>query len=544
MLKYKFISEHKGYVNLNENYFKIQLRCEMKEKKSLLDYLVYIGLLVVVLIVLFFNGINYACKNNFLFSNVEMLLICCILVFFSFLLSSKLKKKSEIINENKVKRFLFWICICAFQILFCYLLYFYTGWDAGWKVIPTARNIGLNLGNPIDQAYFSRCPNNIVITLLYASIFKIGSLISPIFYGETESVFLLICFQCLLSTVSGYLLAQIIKELTHSKRIMNFSIFCYLILVGFSPWLIIPYSDATGLIFPIVILRLYQLLFNKKYLTLKLMGITFFTYWGYKIKPQTAIIFIAIVMVEIIKFTKKIKNKEKINLISSSKKIIASIGVIICSVGFNKFLVKVSPFELNKEAEFGMNHYFMMGLNNENNGIWCRSDAEFSESFSTREERNSQNLRIAKERIEAYGVRGLAEHIEKKTLTLFNDGSFAFGMEGDFYVSKAHSNSKAIKELQSIFLSDGEFYIYSSTIRQFVWISVLCIMLFSAISRQMDSITRATLFSLAGITLFELLFEARARYLFIYVPFFIILAAKGLKTLSFMFNNYRKNKYN
>ena len=166
MLKYKFTSEHKAYINLNENYFKIQLRCEMKEKKSLLDYLVYIGLLVVVLIVLLFNGINYACKRNFLFSNVEMLLICCILVFFSFLLSSKLKKKSEIINENKVKRFLFWICICAFQILFCYLLYFYTGWDAGWKVIPTARNIGLNLGNPIDQAYFSRCPNNIVIVLL------------------------------------------------------------------------------------------------------------------------------------------------------------------------------------------------------------------------------------------------------------------------------------------------------------------------------------------------------------------------------------------
>lgn len=514
----------------------------MKEKKNLLDYFVYIGLLAIVLIVLFLNTIDYACKKSFLFNNIEMVLICFILMSIYFLLRFKIKDYSQIINENKGKIFLFWTCVCVSQILFCYLLYFYTGWDPGWEVIPTARNIGLNLGNPIDQYYFSKCSNNIVIVLLYASILKIGSLISPIFFGETEGVFLLICFQCLLSTVSGYLLSQIIKELTHSKKIMKVSIVCYLILVGFSPWMIVPYSDATGLIFPIVILRLYQLLSNKKYVTLKLIGITFFTYWGYKIKPQTAIIFIAIVMVEIIKFTKKIKNKEKINLISLSKKMIAIICVCICSVVLNNFLVKVSPFELNKEAEFGMSHYFMMGLNAENNGIWYESDVKFSESFSTRKERTAQNIRVAKERIEDYGVDGLVKHIEKKTLTLFNDGSFAFGVEGDFYVAKAHLNNESIKTLQSIFLSDGELYIYSLTIRQFVWLFVLCVMLFSVFSRQTDCVTRVTLFSLAGITLFELLFEARARYLFIYVPFFIILAAKGLETLNFMFDNYRKNK--
>ncbi len=37
------------------------------------------------------------------------------------------------------------------------------------------------------------------------------------------------------------------------------------------------------------------------------------------------------------------------------------------------------------------------------------------------------------------------------------------------------------------------------------------------------------LLSVVGLTLFELLFEARARYLFTYVPIYILLALYGLQ---------------
>ena len=38
--------------------------------------------------------------------------------------------------------------------------------------------------------------------------------------------------------------------------------------------------------------------------------------------------------------------------------------------------------------------------------------------------------------------------------------------------------------------------------------------------------------SIAGLTLFEVLFEARARYLYTYAPVFCILAANGIEKLN------------
>ena len=59
--------------------------------------------------------------------------------------------------------------------------------------------------------------------------------------------------------------------------------------------------------------------------------------------------------------------------------------------------------------------------------------------------------------------------------------------------------------------------------------AILVLSLASVASKEEEMQT--LMLSIVGITLFELIFEARARYLFIYVLFYIILAVRGAGVL-------------
>ena len=203
-------------------------------------------------------------------------------------------------------------------------------------------------------------------------------------------------------------------------------------------------------------------------------------------------------------------------------------------------MITLSPFELNKDLEFGIPHFFMMGLNDWDNGGWYGEDVDFSATCINREVRNSENIRVAKERIQEYGVDGMAKHLLKKTMTLYNDSTFAFGNEGNFYVAIAGWDNVIVNQLRRIFYNTGDLYIYSSSVRQLVWIFILFAMLMSIGNKTGCPTKRVVLFAIAGITLFELLFEVRARYLFIYVPLYIVMATEGIQCTY----NYVKEKLN
>lgn len=59
--------------------------------------------------------------------------------------------------------------------------------------------------------------------------------------------------------------------------------------------------------------------------------------------------------------------------------------------------------EIDSEKNFGMTHFFMMGMNyaegGEGNGVWNQEDVEFSESISNAKERKQKNLQVAEDGI-------------------------------------------------------------------------------------------------------------------------------------------------
>lgn len=378
--------------------------------------------------------------------------------------------------------------------------------------------------------------------LIYACLLRFGML----FQSEEQAYFGILVFQCMLSFVTELLLYHSVSKL-YSKRLGVFSMLLYTLMVGASPWLSIPYSDALTLIFPIGIFALYLMEASSpgkriaKWMLIGMIG-----YCGYRIKPQCIIIVIAIVLIEAIHVVSALIEK------SGSFAFVVGgssfcTGIIISMLLLNLAVAKL-PMETDPEEAFGIPHFFMMGLNTERRGGWLAEDVEFSASFSTKEERNRNDWIRAVDRIQQMGASGLIEQIKAKMRYTYDDGTFFWGGEGSFYrelLDKGDSPfSLFLKSLyyeDDIYKNDyettGGLYWVWRTLAQGLWLAILALCIFSgksmwSKSEKLRKYICVLLLSVIGLTLFEALFEARSRYLFNYLPIYIILASIGINNIS------------
>lgn len=250
---------------------------------------------------------------------------------------------------------------------------------------------------------------------------------------------------------------------------------------------------------------------------------------GYHIKPQIFIVFIAIVIVECMDWKSK---KISAAFLRRGGILYALAGIILITLLYNTFMHNITE-QLDSEKKFGITHYAMMGLNSVNNGSYLSEDVLFSDSFPTISERTAANMDVIGQRLQDMGVSGLGVHLARKLLTNFGDGTFAWKNEGEFFKGiYEQKNSVLSPLLRNIIWGSGKMNILSETVRQGVWICVLAASLgLFGYKKTMNNTLLVTTWSIVGLILFELLFEARARYLYIYVPFFIITGVLGIKKI-------------
>ena len=294
-------------------------------------------------------------------------------------------------------------------------------------------------------------------------------------------------------------------------------------LLGVSPWNVICYSDAIALFFPIFIMYIYTE--DRINIYVRNFIILVAGYLGYCIKPQAAIVIIAIIIAELLKITHKY---EKSFWIKEGAVILCSVTLIAVIAGGLKNLYNTEGFEQDKNRQFGLTHFFMMGLNPEYRGVWSGEDVEISANCKTAEQRRETNLEVSKKRLNNYGITGYAKFLTKKMLTNYNNGTYAWGAEGSFYAIVPDNNSRMSHFLKNIYYNDGKYYGIYSQVVQLLWVMVLAGVAISSIlglKRKpcQSNIQLILQLCIIGITLFELLFEARARYLYLYVPVYILL---------------------
>lgn len=472
----------------------------------------YAGMIAATIIIcLFMTAIQTTGKKQFLLPNICSLAVGIVIFAIIFAGLCLLHRH---VSERAVKRVIIGLSIAsAFYLYYISRLYcFSTSWDSG-TVLENARYLAAGEREHVNSLYYSWYPSNITLTAFYALLLRLGT---------GEGYFVILFMQCVIFAASGLLIYLAANRLSGS-RCGAFTWVIYMLLVGHSPWIVIPYSDAMGLIFTSA-MAYCSTLRGRGYLRIVLT--VFLSVFGYFIKPQLLIFGMAFVIINI----------RELFGVKPMIAAIAASAAALCAAGAIK---AASGIDTDPQQRIGMAHYLMTGLNPERHGIFDPEDAEFSQGFATNRERDEADMKRAAERVRNAGAAGLLELAIHKTLINYNDGTFAWWVEGAFFGDRYTDTDNAPSRLlRELYYRDGKYYKLFHTVMQMLWLAALLLGALAAKCR--DRRIAVLMLAIIGLTLFELLFEARARYLFAYAPIYIMLASAGLNVIIALFKEREK----
>lgn len=502
---------------------------------------------VVILVVLAPPFLTYACKipidswNPLFFFLAIGLGLLGIGVAYYF---NKHKNKSK--RDKTFKRVVLigTIILIVLQLFIIAGARFVAGWDV-WFIT--------NIGDTTQIEYFSRYPNQL---FLYGAFTGIAHFLQAL--GISNYYLGLICLSSLSVAACVPMTAYIAKRM--AGHAVGYGAFVLsTVMCGLSPWIMVPYSDTFGMFFTVFILWCYVCLDkqvqNQDEQTSALAGVhvnahidvrtccrwflmSLATVVGYAIKPTVIFVFVAIVVIELIQWFASFaphgsrgsqSSKDPYDLRKTATAIVACAFGIVLAFALTS-LVKNSTYDVNENAAFSATHFLMMGANPVSGGVWSVSDVELSDAANTPEERSKANLAEFKNRVMAMDLPQANLFLLKKLLTNFADGTFAWEIEGDFYIQIIGTN-EAVLSFYGISpdasLDNNTF----ALLFQVLWLFVLggCVLI--VLGRRPLKAETVIAFTLLMLSAFLMLFEARARYLFLYLPFFIILGTMGWNRL-------------
>ncbi len=379
--------------------------------------------------------------------------------------------------------------------------------------------------------YFSIYPNNIPISYILGKLYRKAMEWKNYPYNYE---FFWLQVNCALISVSGFFSCLIVKKLTRRLMPVITAFGLYLVLAGASAWKIAPYTDTYAMVFPVMCVYFYlcyretgHLWSRYLYLFLSILaGMT-----GGFIKPSVYVVIIALLGWEFVCSLTDFRQKWKYILPGT----LLTAALAWGSGAYMEHLIDVVGLDFNEELEAGWQHYFLMGLNEATTGAYNSEDALFGEFQDSRSDRIQEELNRAADRLKDRGLWGSIWFYLRKLVMTFNDGTFGWNMEiyaYDYYPEGMASNTSLTQRLRSIFWGNELNYDVGGykTLCQLVWIfSMLGI---PGICLADDGIKEKYGFLIVcflGIFFYQMLFEARARYLFCFLPMILPISACGIQ---------------
>lgn len=411
----------------------------------------------------------------------------------------------------------------GFQIVIVKSYFFCTSWDSE-AIVHTAQKFCKKIGQVEFwyTDYFSRYPNNYLILFCTTQVLKLGTELG---FSVQQSYASLWIIQCVISALTGLLTFRLAARLTQNRPLAFVVYLFYLLLIGLSPWVSIPYSDSPGLLFPVLLLSLYTAQPSRPCLrVLRWAAIGFLAYVGYKFKPTVMIVLIAITLFEL-------------SALFEGRRffpILGKLSLLLTGLVIAHFLllpaVAFPDWELNREARFGTAHFLAMGMNEQHAGAYCIDDVNYSAHFKTIAERDAADWALAKSRISEMGFLRLLKHCARKLLTNYNDGTFAWTHEGGFFRLVFERDDWLSRFTRSFYYTDGSRRAVFWNGEQALWLTTL-LLSFGAVLSKPQKGPAVLMLSLLGMVLYSMLFEARARYVYVFAPLYLALAGLGFSAL-------------
>lgn len=402
------------------------------------------------------------------------------------------------------------------------------GWDCQAVVL-------WNSATQAEAEYFLRYPNNIMTTY----ILKLAELLGTAM--KIDDVWLSAILANVLFVDGAMIVLFCLARDYFSAGAFLLTILFGISMIALSPEILIPYSDTIGMVFPILIVYLTLKIRDERQkvkLCAEALCLGIASYLGYLIKPTAVIAWIAIVLCTILffSFAKMPRvcfgNLKRVLVVC----MLFAVGVLlIFGVNINAqnaILGEYNKNELKDRYEFPMAHFLMMGLKDSNGfyGSWNNEDYQATLEIEGKTQKSSHSLAVAKERISEMGVSKFLIHLVKKYVFVMSDGTFFYGAEGD---DRGEPEGTGLKYgIQNLTHPGTSAYkAWYAQILHSLWFIVLAgIAVFSVKQIGAEENNRNGILMqiiTIGIIAFTLLFEGRSRYLYMFLPFFIMTAAIG-----------------
>lgn len=414
-------------------------------------------------------------------------------------------------------------------------------WDICTVCGTAMENVAKNI--PVGySSYYAMYKNNIPIAYILGKLYKWST--ESVSYTRNPS-FIWVQVNCVLLSLGGFFSCLTVKRLTKNLIVTILVFFLNFLLVCTSGWMIAPYTDTYGLLFPILCIYLYICYKQadcgwKKVLYLAssiLTGVI-----GGFIKPNLYLVLIAIFLTELLGLITNIKQHWRYILFSVGWLLLLLFASSICR---NK-IVEVMGIELNENVEAGLLDYFHMGLNEETTGAYYSNDiAIFGEfQYEGKEARNAALLERSWERMRERGFFGQLYFWLAKMVMTFNDGMFSWSMEAwpfSHYEPVVSTNTPFMEFLRQVYWN-GPYKGAHHTIGQLIWIYCMCGIPGLCLAKRKQQGNVILLLCFLGVFFYQLIFEARARYLFAFLPLIIVIATYGMYQYSLIISQYLRRE--
>lgn len=402
------------------------------------------------------------------------------------------------------------------QLMFIRKVWYYPGFDV-YNVYTGAQLIAEG-GMPASD-YFRLCPNNAPITVLQSLLLRVALQLKM-----SVPYVILPYTGALLANVALLFSVLCVAKITPSRAARIGAVLLGTVWIAFSMLTTIPYTDIFSILFPVLALYLYL---SKLRPPLKWFFISVVCFVGASIKPTVLIFMIALIIIAIIQFLKK-NNRKRVRAIAfvCLMIVLGALPGTLWQAQSTKYLAgSASPQEQLSET-----HYLMLGMNGNTYGGHSPDDVAFSTSYANLADRQQANLQRAWARFTGRSFLRNIRFFSIKAYKAFSDGMMA--ADQSFLMLEIPARTDAVSILlRRIFYPKGDLHPLLVTFEQCIWIGILVLCIFALFAGQRRKTTSVLGLTLLGVAAYLLLFEVWPRYIFLYAPFFVILASLGLEAL-------------
>lgn len=394
-------------------------------------------------------------------------------------------------------------------------------WDMG-NVFSNAERI--SKGDSSDYNYLRAFPNNIMITLIFAVVMKLGTLC-----GVSDLILLMTMFNAIiiwLAVLFMYINAKMIYGDQGSMILLIITLFCTPIYM-YAP---IFYTDTMSMLF--VMLMLFFILKvsrnqGKASCIVHNIALGIIAFIGMKVKLTTIFIMIAFVIYAIL----------QCNIKSIIRRFCIAVLVFCgCMLLYNNLVNRYIIKDAN-QSRVPVEHWILMGLKGDGN--FNGEDYIYTMGYKTYDQKKDADIKLIKERFSQYNKSTFIQHLNKKMVFTWGDGTY-------YAPTKLGRQPHRPNRLHEYVLRDGSKTKYFKNIPQamqggmivFLIVSSMGIVINKSYKKNTNVVLLITIY---GFMLFLLIWENRSRYILTALPVMLIAQVDGIMFFTDFWTNRCKN---